>query len=93
MKRDRDDGLAEEQAHQDVVEPRGDHEVGRSELREQLVDGADRVIRDTLVDVRREALPQQGPEVVDDESVCISSPSRSLTSYSWSSNQPTNDSE
>ena len=74
MKRDRDDGLVEEQAHQDVVEPRGDHEVGRPELREQLVDGADRVIRDALVDVRREAFPQHGPEVVDDEGVCIARP-------------------
>ena len=71
MKRDRDDRLVEEQAHQDVMEPRCDHEVGRPELQEQLVDGADRVIRDALVGVGREAFPQHGSEVVDDEGVCV----------------------
>ena len=36
MKGDRDHGFAKEEAHQDVVEPRGDYEIGRPELREQL---------------------------------------------------------
>ena len=56
----------------------GDHEVGHPELREQLVDRADRVIRQTLAEVRRGALAQQAPEVVDDEGVYIVVPQQEL---------------